>query len=343
MIGAAVAATAAPAGAAVTLRGLHLDDNPRSAWFDRYSEQRQGPEQVEKFTRSVKVGDGAMLDLSHLAGDVRVTGGSGSEIKIDATKRVRHRDADEAKRLLEALRIDVNTFNNRVEVRTIYPRRTSTGRGNSISANVDYVIEVPAGIAVALKSVSGDLTVANIRGEVRLEAVSGNVSIANTPNVTVAKTVSGDVTARDIGTETALVLSTVSGTVIGSGLKVRSLEAGSVSGDVRLSGSQIERLEASSVSGNIDFDAPLAKGGRYEFTSHSGDVRILLSGNTGFELDADTFSGSVRSDVPVTLRTLGRTERERRGSTRAIRGTYGDASAILSVRSHSGSVVITKK
>jgi DUF4097 and DUF4098 domain-containing protein YvlB len=131
--------------------------------------------------------------------------------------------------------------------------------------------------------------------------------------------------------------------VIGTGLKVRSLDAGSVSGDVRLTGSQIERVEASSVSGNIEFDAPLVKGGRYEFTSHSGNVRILLSGNTGFELDADTFSGSVRSDVPVTLRTLGRTERERRGSTRAIRGTFGDASAILSVRSHSGSVVITKK
>src|SRR3990170_7153103 len=115
MIGAALAA---PARAAVTLRGLALDDHPRSSWFDRYSEQRHGPEQVEKFTRSVKVGDGAMLDLSHLAGDVRVTGGNGSEIKIEATKRVRHRDADEARRLLEALRIDVNSVNNRVEVRT---------------------------------------------------------------------------------------------------------------------------------------------------------------------------------------------------------------------------------
>ena len=34
---------------------------------------------------------------------------------------------------------------------------------------------------------------------------------------------------------------------------------------------------------------------------------------------------------------------KRRLSHRAIRGTYGDASAILSVRRHSGSVVITKK
>ena len=340
--GLVLAASAPPAEAAVTLRGLLLDDGPRTAWLERYTEARQGPEQIDKFSQTIKVGDGAALDLSHLAGDVRVTGGGGSEIKIDAVKRVRHRDAEEAKRILESLRVDVNNFNGRVEVRTIYPRRTP-GRGNGISASVDYTIAVPTGTAVTLKSVSGDLAITNVNGEVRVEAVSGNVTVTNTPNLTTAKTVSGDVTARDIGTQTTLVLGTVSGTVIGTGLRVRTLEAGSVSGDVRLSGSQVERLEARSVSGNIEFDAPLVKSGRYEFTSHSGNVRLVLSGNTGFELDADTFSGSVRSDLPVTLRAIGNTDSSRRGSNRAIRGTYGDASAILSVRSHSGSVVITKK
>ena len=339
-----VIAAAAPGAVegAVTLRGLAIDrdENPRSAWFERYQESRQGPEQIEKFSRSIKVDDNAVLDLSHLAGDVRVTGGGGSEIRIEATKRVRHRNPDEAKRLLEALRIDVNAVQGRVEVRTIYPR----GNNRGMSGSVDYVIAVPAGATVALKSISGDLSVSNVRGEVRAEAISGTVTITNTPNVALAKTVSGDVVARDIGTQTALLLSTVSGNVVATGLKVRTLEAGTVSGDVRLSGSQIERLEAKSLSGNVEFDAPLVKGGRYEFTSHSGNVRLILSGNTGFELDADTFSGSVRSDIPITLRTVGQTRSgERRGSPRAIRGTYGDASAILSVRSHSGSVVITKK
>lgn len=332
-----------PAGAAVTLRGLLRDDNPRSAWLERYQEARQGPEQVDKTSQTIQVGDGAVLDLSHLSGDVRVSAGGNSEIRIEATRRVRHRDPAEARRLLEMLRVDVNSFNNRVEVRTIYPRRSGT-RGNSLSASVDYVITVPATAAVALKSVSGNIFVSNVRGEVRAEAVSGDVNIGGTPNVVVAKTVSGDVLARDIGSQNTLVLGTVSGTVIGTGLKVRALEAGTVSGDVRITGSQVDRLEAKSMSGNIEFDAPLAKGGRYEFTSHSGDVRITLSGNTGFELDADTFSGSVRSDVPITLRSVGRTAQEpRRGSPRAIRGSFGDASAILSVRSHSGSVVIAKK
>ena len=339
----ALIASASPATAAVTLRGIVPEDGPRTGWFERYSDARQGPEQIDKVTQTFKVGDGAALDLSHLAGDVRVTGGSGSEIRVEATKRVRHRDPEQAKRLLAALRVDINNFNGRVEVRTIYPRRGEFG--NNVSASVDYVITVPVGASVAVKSISGDISVTSVKGEVRAETVSGDVNVSATPNVAVAKTISGDVTARDIGTQTTLVLSTVSGTVLGTGLRVRALEAGSVSGDVRLIGSEVERLEAKSVSGNIEFDAPLTKGGRYEFTSHSGNVRIVLSGNTGFELDADTFSGSVRSDVPVTLRAMGRPEqgRDRQLSSRAIRGSFGDASAFLSIRSHSGSVVISKK
>ena len=334
-------ATASPASAAVTLRGIVPEDGPRTGWLERYTQAREGPEQIEKVSQTYKVGEGAALDVSHLAGDIRVTGGSGSEIKVDATKRVRHRDTEQGKRLLEALRVEVNNFNGRVEVRTIYPRRGSFG--NNVSASVDYVISVPAGATVSLKSISGDISVTNVKGEVRADTVSGDVNISGTPNVAIAKTISGDVTAQNIGTQTTLVLSTISGTVLGTGLKVRALEAGSVSGNVRLVGSDIERLEAKSVSGNIEYDAPLTKGGRYEFTSHSGNVRVTLSGNTGFDLDADTFSGSVRSDVPVTLRAIGRTEQSRRGSNRAIRGSYGDSSAFLSVRSHSGSVIITKK
>lgn len=337
---------AAPAFAAVTVRGTNPEDGPRLGWFDRYSEMRQGPEQIEKVTQTIKVGDNAGLDLSHLSGDIRVTGVSGSEIKIEATKRVRNRDTEQARRLLQDLRVDINNYNGRVEIRTIYPRRGQYG--NSISASVDYVIGVPMGTMVALKSISGSISVANVKGEVRAETVSGDVNVTNTPNLAVAKTISGDVTARDVSTQTTVMLSSVSGTVLGTGLKVRNLEAGSVSGNVRLVGSEVERLEAKSVSGSLEYDGTLAKGGRYEFISHSGNIRLLLSGSTGFELDADTFSGNVRSELPVTLRASGRSEAGQRrggmgGSNRAISGSYGDASAYLSIRSHSGSVVISKK
>lgn len=344
MVGVALLAGAPPAAAARTLRGIVPDDGPRTGWFERYQNARQGPETTDRVRQRFKVGADGALDLAGISGDVRVTGGAGNEIRVEATKRVRHRNADQAKRLLTDLRVEMSNVNGRVEVRTIYPRRGSYGE-RGITASVDYLVTVPAGVTVSVKSISGDMMVAGVRGEVRAETVSGDVTVDATPNLALAKTVSGDVIARDIGGAATVVLSTVSGSVIASGLKVRALEAGSVSGDVRLSGVQVERVEAKSISGNIEFDAPFARAGRYEFTSHSGGVRIVVSGTTGFELDADTFSGSVRSDVPITLRSVGRGDRDRRrvASNRTIRGTYGDASAVLSVRSHSGSVVITRK
>jgi DUF4097 and DUF4098 domain-containing protein YvlB len=339
------ALVAGGAEAAVTNRGVVPEDGSRAGWFDRYAEARQGPEQVDRVSQSFKVGSDSSLVVSGVSGDVRVTGGSGNTITVEATKRVRHRDADEGRRLLSALRVEMTNVGGRVEVRAVYPRRSGNSWDRNASASVDYVVSVPASALVTVKSISGDVTIGGVKGEVRAETISGDVELTATPNVILAKTVSGDVIAKDIGGTSVLTLSTISGSVIASGLNVRGLECGSVSGDVRLSGVQVERALAKSVSGNIEFDAPLTRGGRYEFSTHSGNVRLVLPANVGFELDANSFSGSIRSDLPVTLRAGGdRDDDRRRGSSRrAIRGSYGDGSAILAVRSHSGSVVILKK
>ena len=200
---------------------------------------------------------------------------------------------------------------------------------------------------MSLKTISGDVSVNGVRGEVRAETVSGNVEVIATPNLVLAKAVSGDVHARDIGAPVSLTLGTVSGNVTATALKVRALDAGTVSGNLQLSSLQVERLTAKTVTGDIDFDGALTSGGRYEFNAHSGGIRLALANATGFELDASTFNGSIRSDFPITLRSTTRDDdpRGRRSGmgNRAIRGTFGDGSAILAVRSFSGSVVISKK
>ena len=338
VIGLALVAWAAPA--AVAARGAVADDRARAGWLERYAEARQGPATSETLTQTFKVGPQSSLDLTGISGDVTVTGGGGAEIRVEATKRVCHRNPDAVKRLLGEVRIDFNQFNSRVEVRTIHGRRSANSERGP-SASVDYVVSVPADAAVAVKTISGNVVVTAVRGEVRAEAISGDVEVRATPNLALAKTVSGNVTARDAASASTLVMGTVSGNVTASGLKVRMLECGSVSGDLSLSDVQVDRVAAKSVSGGITFDGPLARGGRYEFTTHSGDVRITVPAGAGFELDANTFSGSVRSDLPVTLR--GRGPDRERGGNRTIRGTHGDAGALLAVRSFSGSVVILKK
>ena len=333
-------AVSTPATAALTARDVAPEENPRTVWLERHQDSRQASEQVERVSQTYKVGGDGAIDLQNISGSVRVIVGRGNEILLEAVKRVRHRDPEEARRVMQQLRIDVTQLGGRVQVRTIYPRTNTRG----LSAGVEYTVSVPATAVVAVKTISGNVSVTGVRGEVRAETTSGDVSVSGTPNLALAKTVSGNVIARDIGAPASLTLGTISGSVIASGLKVRTLDAGTVSGNLQLSDMTVERLQAKAISGDIEYSGGLARGGHYDFNSHSGNVRLMLTGSPGFEIDAGTFSGSIRSDFPITLRSTQANNRGgTRSSNRSIRGTHGDAGAILAVRSFSGSVVITKK
>jgi DUF4097 and DUF4098 domain-containing protein YvlB len=309
-------------------------------WSDHYWEERQGPQQTERFSRTFKVGAAGVLDLSNISGTIVITGGAGEEMVIDAVKRVRAATSDEAKRQLASVTIDATERSGRVEVRTTYA--TDHIHGGS----VDYTVTMPSGAAVFVRSVSGDVRVTTVKGEVRADSVSGNVVVSGAgPNLR-AKSVSGDVTVDASGSNGDASLASVSGNVVARGLRARSVDANSVSGDLRLTDITCDRVNVRTMSGEVDYDGPLSKGGRYEMRSHSGNVRLVMAGATGFEVDASTFSGTFRSDFPVTLRSMGGESRgDRHGDRRggSVQGTYGDGSAVLVLGSFSGNIVITKR
>jgi DUF4097 and DUF4098 domain-containing protein YvlB len=174
---------------------------------------------------------------------------------------------------------------------------------------------------------------------VSAESVSGHVSIASGGRVASAKSISGDILIAGTEIEGGLEASSVSGTVTVRKAKARSLSLSTVSGGVIAEDIDCTRVELQAVSGDVQFSGVLAPSGRYEMTSHSGEVRIAISGDAGFELDASSFSGSVRSDLPITQQG-GQNDRGRR---RSLHGTYGNGSAVLDISTFSGSIVITKR
>ena len=309
----------------------------RHEWAARFQDSRQGPEVTERFHRNVRLGATGSFELSNVSGDVTVTGGGGDQVRIEAVKRVRSRHQENAKALLDELRIEVSELPTRVEVRTVYPQNR-----RNYSGSVDYTIALPSGASASVKTVSGNVRVTNVKGELRAESVSGNVTTSGAGRLALAKSISGDVDVTDAASDSAVEVSTVSGNVTARGLKARSLDLSSVSGNVLVSNVTSERAMAKSVSGNIEYSGPLARAGRYEMNAHSGDVRLAVSNTSGFELDATTFSGEVRSDFPLTLRA-GMDSGKGRRMNRSIRGSYGDAGAIVNLKSFSGNIVVTKQ
>ena len=309
-----------------------------------YQGRDRGPEQTERFSRKVKIGRDGRVSVQNISGDITVGVGSGDEVSIEAVKRTR---GDQ--RELAEVRILVDERAGRVDVRTEY--YTDRGfRNNNSRVSVDYTLTVPNGASVDLKSISGNVKVTGLRGGVRAETVSGNVTTTDTPKVEMAKTISGDVTLAGITTDGDLSVGSVSGSVHARNVKAHGLEFGSVSGDVVVADVTCDRLNAKSVSGGFEYSGAISKGGIYDVNVHSGSVRFMLTNPPGFELTASTFSGSIRSDLPLTIggdrsssSSSSRNSRQRGVSNRSVRGTYGDGSATLTLRTFSGDIVISKR
>ena len=295
----------------------------------------RGPEYTENFSRTVRIGRTGALDLQNVAGDISVTGGGGDDVRIEAVKRVRHPNEAEAKVLLSEIAIEVADRGGRVEVRTEYPRRRNWSGG------VDFTLSVPRDASVSLRSVSGRVKVTNINGELRAETVSGDIIMMTAKKLRVAKTVSGDVEISESEAD-ELSLGTVSGDVIVNRLKGNGFDAQTVSGDLRLTDVEIDHASIRSVSGDIDYSGRLARNGRYQFQSHSGDIRVTPADAKGFTIEASTFSGDVRSDYALTLQTSPGNSFTP-GRNRSVRGSFGDAGATLTLQSFSGDIAIVKR
>ncbi|MFB3852876.1 MAG: DUF4097 domain-containing protein [Vicinamibacterales bacterium] len=296
----------------------------------------QGATQSEPYTKVFRTGPAAVLDLGNIAGDIFVTGGRTDEISLSAVKRARDRGGRTAKEQMDLVTIEAVEAGGRVEVRTRYPREA-----RNVNVSVDFTVNVPSRATVIVKSVSGNVTIRSVAGEVRAESVSGNVVANGTGQTVHLKSVSGNVEVAAAAEGANLTLHTVAGQVTARNLRCQSIDGNTVGGDIHLLDSVCKRTSAGSMSGSIEYSGSLASGGRCELKSHSGDIRLALGPEVGFEVDASTFSGNLKTDLPVAARSRG--DESRGGLHRSLRGTYGDASAFLELTTFSGNIVIVKR
>jgi hypothetical protein len=329
-----------PERIAVALKARALD--AARAYQGRDRDQNR-EEQTERTTKVLKLGPEGMLALGNIAGDITVTRGGGSDITIDIVKTARGRTPDDARELLKLVPVEITERGDRADVKTRYPSGEEQRRNNrrNINVSVAYTVTAPSGTRITLNSISGDIKVTDIKGDLNANSISGDVRISGAGRIGAAKTISGTVEIVETQADGPVAGSSVSGDVILRRVTARRLEAGSVSGNIKLEDVQCERVSGGTTSGNVWFGGTLARNGRYELNSFSGEVRVVLTGNTGFELEADSFSGEVRTDLPITTR--GSSPPRGRGPHKALNGTYGDGAAVLDLTTFSGSIVISKK
>src|SRR4029453_11909102 len=131
----------------------------------------------------------------NLGGDITVTSGSGRDAVIEIVRVSRGRTDADAKAGLDQLTGDVEQRGNRASVSSRYEQQD---RRSPFRVHAIYNVTAPAGTAVTIKSLGGNIHVKGIRGDVSANTAGGNIDIAGAQHVQQAKTLGGNVTLTDV-------------------------------------------------------------------------------------------------------------------------------------------------
>jgi DUF4097 and DUF4098 domain-containing protein YvlB len=263
---------------------------------------------------TVAVGRDASVDLGLISGDVIVTAASRDEVRIRA-----HSDV---------IPLRFEHVGNTVRVTTVSGNYRRSG-----SQRMEVV--VPFGTRVRASSVSGNVSVRGVRGEIEASSVSGDAVVEEATRRASVSSVSSDVRVR--GVDGDLRARSVSGDVTVERVS-GEVDAETVSGEVDVRGARSDRVHAQSVSGDITYDGTIARDGRYDFQSHSGTVRLYVPSDAGISLTASSFSGSVNSRMPMTMGPTTGERGVRRGQRMEL--SINGGGARVSAQTFSGDVVI---
>lgn len=247
-------------------------------------------------TAALGGGQGVFLDLKH-AHRIRVRPG-GAGLSVQATVVVNNNERNDAVSLkLEQSAAEVSVVETLDEalLRKFQFSGECNGSGNGNWNNgdagkgyryclqIDYEVTLPAGTALRLATITGDLDLADLTGEITAKTVSGDLRFAGLSGAVTARTISGDATVAHRGP--------------------RAVNVKTVSGDVKLTTENGAATDVASVSGNVDVRWPAAEGADLSLRSVTGEVyadpAVAFSNRRAHSLIGYTLKGTLGSGGPL--------------------------------------------
>ncbi len=246
-----------------------------------------------KFDRTLTVNGPVTMDLTTGSGNITVRAGGSNQVVIHAVVRGSNDwfggDSESAVRSVES---NPPIEQNGNSIRIGYNLSDDIKRHVSIS----YEVTVPGDTSLQAHSGSGDIGVEGVRKSAVVTTGSGDVNLRDIGPQANARTGSGSIKGQDIALP--FTARTGSGGVRADLTGSGNADIESGSGDVELRGMK-GGLHARTGSGDISIEGAAQSG--WNLHTGSGTVRLALGSNQGFNLYARTGSGSIHSDLPITM------------------------------------------
>jgi DUF4097 and DUF4098 domain-containing protein YvlB len=222
---------------------------------------------TEKFAKTYPLAANGSLSLKNTNGNVTFEAWDRAEVQVNAEKKVKAGSAEDARKILSQIRIDVQAEPSAIHIETVMPKKGESGFWNmlfggdgDVNAGVTYSVKLPRGAIVEADNVNGAIRLTGTKGTGRLETTNGRIEVE--------------------GTSGALVLSSTNG-----GIAVTRAEGA---------------VKATTTNGNIEAELARVLPDRdLGFSSTNGGVTVRLPRDVRLSVDAATTNGGIHSDFEL--------------------------------------------
>src|SRR5208337_2051868 len=275
------------------------------------------------FDRTLTVSGTVRLDLTTGSGDITVKAGNSNQVVIHGRISSNNEWFSNSEGAVRQVESNPPIQQNGNDIRIGYNLPEDVKRHVSIS----YEVTVPADATVQAHSGSGGVNLESIRGEVQAQTGSGDIRLRDLGGRVHVQTGSGGIRAQDVAAP--FYGHTGSGDIQAELTGSGDVDIQTGSGGVRLRGIR-GGLRARTGSGDISADGNVTGG--WQLHTGSGSIRLAVGSGNGFNLDVHTGSGSIHSDLPITVQgSMGRRE---------LKGTVRGGGPEVAVSTGSGDVEI---
>jgi DUF4097 and DUF4098 domain-containing protein YvlB len=301
-------------------------------------------EATGSFSKTLNVSGKPDVEIQTGSGNITVRVGSANTVQVNARIKASENWFDSGMSASERVkRIEqdppMKQNGNMITIGRIEDRELR----NHIS--ISYEVTVPAGSSINSRTGSGDQEISGVNGALRastgsgnihasgvggdprLETGSGDVKIDSVKGRLYARTGSGNITAR--GVEGGLNAETGSGDIEYYQTAAGAVLAHTGSGNIRLHDVK-GGVEAHTGSGDVDINGEATSA--WDVETGSGNLNLRLPQNATFDLRAQSSSGSIQMNRPVTVQGIMKRNR--------VEGKVGNGGPLLSLHTGSGDIRI---
>jgi DUF4097 and DUF4098 domain-containing protein YvlB len=270
---------------------------------------------VRTLSRALETGDRVELTVENRSGTVVVRGEHNTtRVTIDVTAQLWAEDDREADDQVELIARGIRQEGKRLLVRAPALLRPRPFLFFGRAPKIDYHITVPAQSRVEIDCRSGRVDVSEVRGPVNvtcrsgrtlLRDIGGDVDVTSWSGGLQAERIAGTIridsrsgSVRIDGCAGDCTVASRSGSHAIDGVR-GSLQATTRSGTAAITNVE-GALTFRARSGSVRYEGAVNRD--FEIDVMSGSVRLAVDPSSAFFLDAESATGSVRSDLPVRNR-----------------------------------------